>query len=290
MKITKLIIILFLTSFSACKQDKSSKNIDIIKNDIIEEYQVYTKVDTINGKAFVDNRCGVGAPYIKIFNDSIFYYYPIEGSYYKINEKTENKDSITFNTSILPSDNSLSTIFKIVKIDNSLLRIYIDEIYSGSFINSTFIGKRVTIFKDKNCEEDSVNNNKETSNLAEYPIFQNSTWYYNCKASDYVTFTIDIVQFNFYEMDIGINTKIKKNNESEFDFYFKSPPIAPIPDDMDWENYSQKEKIAKINYSKGIMYFTWYGFFNEKTKKREYLENPFTNKIEKESIILKKCE
>ncbi|NRS89890.1 putative methionine-R-sulfoxide reductase with GAF domain [Flavobacterium sp. 7E] len=59
---------------------------------------------------------------------------------------------------------------------------------------------------------------------------------------------------------------------------------------MDWKNYSNDEVVAKIRYMNNKMEFTWLGFYNTKSKKRDYIDNPFTGKIGKSSIILQKCK
>lgn len=59
--------------------------------------------------------------------------------------------------------------------------------------------------------------------------------------------------------------------------------------DLDWNNFSTTEKIADIKVIDSIhVEFNWLGFYNTKTKSREFIKNPF-NKSENH-VILTKCE
>lgn len=289
MKKVKILFILLITTLVSCQQKSNVIN-EKTKINNSASNPVFIKVDTVNGKPVIDDRCGIDAPKIRISQDSLYYYYPTEGSYYKIMNQKKSGNTITYSTIILPSDeNSQLTNFKITKIKDSILEIYIDNTYSGIFVNSDLVGKKIQIHHRKDCD-DIVDINKEGITNEINPAFEGSTWGYDCKSSDYVAFTLNIAQFNFYKMDFGINSVIKKINEHEYELRFNSPPIAPIPEEMDWENYSKDEVIAKITYENGTMGLTWFGFYNIKTKRREYTDNPFTNRTEKGPIVLGKCD
>ncbi len=289
MKIINTFFLIFTISLTSCQQNTSIEKIKTEDN-FFNLNDTYTKIDTIDGKSVIDNRCGVGAPNIRILKDSIYYYYPLEGSYYKINRIKKSKNVIEYNTTILPNDkNTPKSIFKIVKLENSLFKLYFEDVYKGIYINSNLIGKKIILYNGKDCDEVLTDVKiKEKEN--EYTVFENSTWAYDCNTSNYVTFTIDNAQFNFYDMDFGINSNLKKINENEYELRFNSPPTVPIPEDMDWENYSQNDIISKIKYINDTIEFQWFGFYNMKTRKREYTLNPFTSKMETLPIILKKCK
>lgn len=290
MKKINILIILLIFTLVSCQQDiRLTKNKTKINKH--KSSDIFMKIDTINGEQVIDDRCGVDAPNIRIFNDSLYYYYPTEGSYYKIINQEKSRNTISYSAIVLPSnEDSQQTNFKITKLEDSSLKVYIDEVYVGIFVNFNIVGKKIQIYHRKDCEDKVEGSNNDASKNVEFPIFESTTWSYDCKTSDYVTFTLNIGQFNFYKMDFGINTTVKKINDYEYELRFKTPPIAPIPEDMDWKNYSQDNVIAKIRYEKDKMELTWLGFYNTKTKKREFIENPFTGKVEQSPIILKKCD
>lgn len=59
--------------------------------------------------------------------------------------------------------------------------------------------------------------------------------------------------------------------------------------DLDWNNFSTREKIAEIAVIDSIhVKFNWLGFYNTKTKRREFLKNPFD--LSENPVILTKCE
>lgn len=123
-----------------------------------------------------------------------------------------------------------------------------------------------------------------------------STWRTNCKEGfTYIKINgknaslvvasnqiyIDLVETKRYDFEKGIAYKLEK-----------------IPEDMgrggmglNWEEYINDKPIVYVKMiDDNHMYFYWYGFYNKKTKKREFLESDFNVENKSKDIILTKCE
>ncbi len=92
---------------------------------------------------------------------------------------------------------------------------------------------------------------------------------------------IDLVETKRYDFEKGIAYKLEK-----------------IPEDMgrggmglNWQEYINDKPIVYVKkIDDNHMYFYWYGFYNGKTKKREFLESDFNVENKSKDIILTKCE
>ena len=111
----------------------------------------------------------------------------------------------------------------------------------------------------------------------------------DCKGEDYVFF---LVGGQFKTKDIFFNSRLTRINNTEYYIYFSPPLLDPVPRDLkDVASFSLNKPIGKIiNNMEGELQFEWYGFYNRRTKEREFKQNPFTNKIENSSIVLKWCD
>jgi hypothetical protein len=59
---------------------------------------------------------------------------------------------------------------------------------------------------------------------------------------------------------------------------------------LNWKEYLNDEPIAYIKIiDDNTINFYWYGFYNKKTKKREFKDNSFYQETPIKDIILKKC-
>ncbi len=91
---------------------------------------------------------------------------------------------------------------------------------------------------------------------------------------------IDMVELKRYNSEKGISYKLKKIPED----------IGSLGRDLNWKEYINDEPIAyvKIIDNKTIN-FHWYGFYNKKTKKREFEEINFNQETNSKEIVLKLC-
>ncbi|GAA4770930.1 MULTISPECIES: hypothetical protein [Flavobacterium] len=89
-----------------------------------------------------------------------------------------------------------------------------------------------------------------------------------------------MVELKRYNSEKGISYKLKKIPED----------IGSLGRDLNWKEYINDEPIAyvKIIDNKTIN-FHWYGFYNKKTKKREFEEINFNQETNSKEIVLKLC-
>jgi hypothetical protein len=123
------------------------------------------------------------------------------------------------------------------------------------------------------------------------PYYQ-TNWKMHCNdANKNFYFSSEGIYFSFPYPKCRFYAKLKNSGKNQYDLFFSDPPIIPIPENLDWKNYSTSKSCGSIIVDNNSeMIFTWLGFYNTKTKKRESLSNPFTDKIEMSPIKLKKCE
>jgi hypothetical protein len=92
---------------------------------------------------------------------------------------------------------------------------------------------------------------------------------------------IDMTELKRFDFENGISYKLKEIPED----------IGNIGRNLNWKEYINDEPIAYIKMIDDKTYhFYWYGFYNKKTKKREFKENSFQQEANNEEVILKKCE
>lgn len=82
--------------------------------------------------------------------------------------------------------------------------------------------------------------------------------------------------------------KIPNNNEDKLCYKLQGVD-SKIDTEYDIkEDYYNDESVIEIEpMSETKIKFTWFGFYNNKTKKREYTDNPFDRN--QNSVILNKC-
>lgn len=91
---------------------------------------------------------------------------------------------------------------------------------------------------------------------------------------------IDMVELKRYDDENGIAYKLKEIPED----------IGNIGRNLNWKEYLNNEPIAYVKMiDNKTMHFYWYGFYNSKTKKREFKEINFNQETANKDIILKKC-
>lgn len=94
---------------------------------------------------------------------------------------------------------------------------------------------------------------------------------------------IDMEEVKRYDFENGIAYKLKQIPEDLGSYGIK----------LDWSEYTNEKPIAYVKtVDENTLKFYWYGFYNNKTKKREMTECQFNQEqnISNEEIILKKCD
>ncbi|MEP7095349.1 MAG: hypothetical protein ABI793_14905 [Flavobacterium sp.] len=171
---------------------------------------------------------------------------------------------------------------------------YVIEKKSGKIklINKMNYSEIVQREQDKMDKSTVINENPEnpsSSQIFDYD-FENMTFHYDCNVSDFVNFSLNDGDFSCPSNGIRFEASLIKKDENNFELKYSEIKGYEIESSLDSKNYSKEIPIGKIKYSDNKIEFTWLGFYNTKTKKREFVENPFTGKVENSSIILKKCQ
>lgn len=91
---------------------------------------------------------------------------------------------------------------------------------------------------------------------------------------------IDMIELKRNDAEKGIAYKLKEIPED----------IGIIGKDLNWKEYVNDEPIAYIKFiNDKTIKFYWYGFYNKKTKKREFDESNFNQETPNKEIVLKLC-
>lgn len=233
----------------------------------------------------------------------------------KINDAV--KDSIVFYKYQLDQDFPKEQRFETLAFLDNNLEIFKLESYSGlsefAFqaekwerfkINSSNgkieLIKKINYKDSANTTTDNKETNTEVSDVNavsnEIFPFEDSAvkWKLTCENSNpqkYVYFEKHEANFVFsYSDGFSIVLIVRKINDKEYGLYYSYPPFFPAPEDMDFENYATTKPCATFNLiNTSKIEFTWLGFYNNKTNKKERLKNSFTQKIETSPVILEKC-
>lgn len=139
---------------------------------------------------------------------------------------------------------------------------------------------------------DSIKTKAKTSNNQ---YTDNGTWQIDCEkgvgsfsvdgrnASLIVLYNqiyIDLTEVKRYDFEKGIAYKLKEIPED----------VGSIGRDLNWKEYVNNEPIVYIKMiDDKTIHFYWYGFYNKKTKKREFTEVNFNQETNDKEIVLKKC-
>ncbi len=141
----------------------------------------------------------------------------------------------------------------------------------------------------------SISTDKKDLKKQDIQYSLNGTWQVDCKTGAgnisitdkeasltllYNQVYIDMKELKRYDFEKGIAYTLKEIPED----------IGNIGRDLNWNEYINNEPIAYLKMiDDNTMYFYWYGFYNKKSKKREFKESSFQQESKTKEIILKKC-
>lgn len=271
---------------------------------------VYTVVD----------HCAGGYPTLRFYKDRMYYYAPQEGYYYIIKEIkliSPNKYEIKTSGSYT-EDDSIFIIYKnctsYLEKKNELLWKYID-MYGQDYLltdSINVINKKVAYYEQPceecdNCPDDSTDvsqdNVAENNIISIFSIFEaNIRWRNHCNGvnkDDIIFYGPTEISFGISSLNFICRATSKQIDETTIELYLVDDGnwYAPdgevysnnnVPKGIKFKNCSLKIPVARVKaISEYEVEFTWLGFYNKITKKREFLQNPFDKT--KNPVILKKC-
>jgi hypothetical protein len=281
MKYLKLIIIFFTINLFKGQND--------IADFLTTWYEIEKQQE---GYRIVD--CGYEGEWIRIKKDSINEHGVMEESFFKIHHIKEdgNSTSIYINgieKYIISWIDKKKGIIQVSSSFNENKRYYVAKSYLGR------------IERVKGTGKDCVSNDKfeETKQYAysksEKKYSADGTWKNDCKngvasmtikdkeGSLVVLFNqiyVEMMEIKRYDFEKGIAYKLKSIPEDNGSFGITLP----------WKDYLNNKPIVYLKILKNNeIDFYWYGFYNNKTKKRDITECQFDQENEKQKIILKKC-
>lgn len=273
-RIKLMFTIFFSITLASCQNKQES---------IIEGHTFYKITETESGKILYQP-CDAKIETYKFYKDFIYHNWGQE--YDIINQLyfSEDKDKNVF---IFKGHNTNSDENENIVIQKLNIKSTYWKINNEIFIDSLDMNRIQHIKQAKEECEDVIS--------LELMLQKNDkTWSNNCNSDkSYIYFSSVngiggriVLRGNY---TIKINTIII--NENEINILFHLPMRPPYPDNMsNFSDYSEEEPIAKIKRIGNNIQFHWFGYYNKKTRKRIHLENPFTNKIDKDIILLQKCE
>lgn len=285
-------LVLFLIVLQSCKQNKDNfdvnesqlSNVQIIEssNDSIINTisSFYTSYISENVKDIVDknylkelkNKYLAKNLIVKLEKRELDYDPLVNAQDYNIDwlnniEITKDKSKLdTYKVYI--NDNNVETdISLVIKKERNQYKIYDinnlpNEITKSEIIES-YIEMDITGTWKKICEEN------ETSLQA----FDSSHGYLDIyMQNDYARVSVDIN--NNSDIKYSVLTGITRHNRF-----------------VNWIDISHDSIICKIKFAdENSIEIEWFGFYNNKTKKREMIKNPFVNEPDNHSVSLNKCE
>lgn len=302
MRIKALCIVLSFLVLS-CKKENIVNKKEVLKEhskiDIIG-HTFFKVTETDSGKVLY-KPCGANIEKYVIYNDSIFHnlgqeYFMLNvTSIQRIEKYVAYKTIYKYNKEIPDTNDSIIKIVPIDKIKKFWKinnEVFIDSVYANT----------LSIKKELPCDEDCYDceENKEQASGLEKNDIINGTWKGSCeggKASMDVEngnaflevmfnqIYIDMIEISRNDIEKGIAYKLKEKPEDLGSYAIK----------MDWENFINDKPVAYIKIiDDKTLYFYWYGFYNSKTKKREYTKCKFqldsNEDYEDHHIVLKKCK
>ncbi|ANF52729.1 hypothetical protein A0O34_20415 [Chryseobacterium glaciei] len=270
----QFLFILFVTFISCQKKE-------IIQNKSNETLQGHTFLRVTQNKSGNNlfKPCDAEIETYKFYKDSIYHNMGQESDMITKIQISNNNQKISykgFNTNT--NDYESISIEKIepfyLKINNEL---FIDELYKS----------KIKLIKENNCDDDEI------TKSIDYSI--NGRWKINCgegiasmtvqnKNASLIVLAnqiyIEMTETKRYDFEKGIAYKLKEIPEDLGTYGIK----------LDWKEYINDKPIAYVKViDENTINFYWYGFYNNKTNKREMTECQFNQDSNNKDLILKKC-
>lgn len=295
-------VIIALFFIISCK-DKKEIIINVKEKELTSPVgHTFFSLHINNKDTLIYKPCDANVPKYIVFKDSIFHnwgqeYYMLNTILSKsLNNQTKIKTTYRYNNEMPDGSDSLITFQKLNKKFWKINgEIFIDSLYALSI-------KQVhQPCKDcNNCED-----NKKQENLSSLFVI-NKQWSNHCEKGvdkdNIIFYSSDEIAFGIGSINFICGGTSKQTSSNSIEIYLKESAnhYAPngevysnnnVPKEIDFKDCSLTVPVAEVKLINKISAeFKWLGFYDNKKGKRVYLKNPFTNKIEKEPIVLKRCD
>ncbi|WP_144283277.1 hypothetical protein [Chryseobacterium echinoideorum] len=282
------IYFIFIFALVSCQDKKNSQNLDITG------HTFFRVEDTKEGKVLYQP-CDAKTPKYIIYKDSIFRDWGQENYILIISKILNTKNQTIFRTKYkynneTPETNDSLITFQQLDKNKKFWKINGEIFIDSLYINTIPHSKQPC----KECYDDCED--IERSDSKNYNT--NGTWGIKCNEGSYIKIKDKEIFFEVQSNQIYIDMVEVKRYDFEKGIAFK---LKEKPEDMgrggmmlNWKEYLNDKPIAYIKViDDNTLYFYWYGFYNNKTKKREFTECQFQQEGKQNkdnSVILKKCE
>ncbi len=297
-------VILLSFSIISCN-DKINNSTNFEKKELQPPTgHAFFRINIHNKDTIMYQPCDANIAKFVLYKDSIFHHWGQEYYTFNIvssiveNNQIKLKTTYKYNGQVPDGDDSIISFQqlnkKFWKINDE---IFIDSLYAHS----------IKYIKQPCKECDNCEDNKKQQSIVDMSdLFAiNKQWSNHCEQGvdkdNIVFYSPDEIAFGIGSINFICGATSKQKDRNTIEIYLKDSgnEYAPngevysnnnLPKEINFNDCSLSVPIAEVKLINEInAEFKWLGFYNIKKKKRVYLENPFTNKIENESVILSKC-
>ncbi|CAM3792018.1 hypothetical protein FLGE108171_15190 [Flavobacterium gelidilacus] len=278
------VFILLILFFSCKEKSNSENNQTIFEKSKIEGHTFYKVTETDSGK-IIYKPCGAEVEKYFFYKDSVLHNWGQEIDVIKnlniINEKYILYKGYNTNTNIKED-------ITIKEVDDKNVYWKINDIL---FIDEIHI-KQIPLINEpiSNCDNSLIDDDFANE------LIQDSSYKTKCIEETATLLVLDASScyLDFYTEEglARVQLEIMYKENSIYELIYKGlTGITRGNQSLDWENISTSEIISTFTLEdNNTILFNWQGFYNNKTKKREMIKNPFTTKTQNEPILLKICE
>jgi hypothetical protein len=283
-KIRLLATIVLIINFASCQNQKKQSNLEtvkIFKNYLNLEGHTFFKVTETDSGKILFKPCDASIEKYKFYRDSLYHNWGQEFDIVKKISFKKNKNIYSikeFNT-----NTNENNIFQIEKSSEAYYLKINDEIFIDSLQS-----KKIRLIEQplKDCGDDDK---KSSSNL-------NGVWRVDCANTLTV---LDIsnsdAYLSLFSNTIFINAKIESvpnNNTYLLKFLNQENNYVSDENKLDVENISKEKSIGKLEIKDNKLILYWYGLYNQKTEKLNFVEDFVMTKENsgKNTMVLTKCD
>jgi hypothetical protein len=301
-----------ILSFSviSCK-DKKNSSTNVEKHELQSPIgHTFFRIGKDNKDTIMYQPCDADIAKYVVYKDSIFHNWGQEHYMLNIVSSIIENSQIILKTTYqyndeIPDGTDSQITFQQLDINKKFWKIN-GEIFIDSLYANTIPHINQPCKECGNCEDDKKQESIVTISIIFAKNESSKMWSNHCEQGvdkdNIVFYSPDEIAFGIGSINFICGATSKQIDNNTIEIYLKNSgdDFAPdgevysnnnLPKGIDFNDCSLTVPIAQVkSINEKNTEFKWLGFYDIKTKKRVYLENPFTNKIETSSIVLKQCE